>query len=749
MKIKFLCSAAVISILGSELLAAQQATDSGGLQEIVVTAQRRTENVQQSSLAIDVVGADQLAQRGVSEARDLTSVNPSISISQAGAFTQTNIRGAGDPSLNGLRQTAVSYSVDGVVIGQPVGISQNFYDLARVEILKGPQGTLYGRNATGGAVNLITQRPTHELGGYLTAEYGNFASKKATGALNVPLTSTLAVRGAFDVVDRHGYLSDGTDDDVRQSGRLQAYWEPSDAFNLRVFGDYSHTGGKGGGAVLFATQPGTNSWTSVTDPINNAAVAAGTGGLHSVFSPDASMDLHQWDVAAEMNLALGDFATLTAIPAYRHSNFDAISNTFGFRSQFYPQTSKQTSYEVRLGHQSELIKWTVGGYYFNDDTRFDLNTYPLTPFAATLIPNFNTRGDVSSLNRSTAAFGEATYSVTKQLRVIGGLRHTHDLVSYAGGYGDQRFPLIPQSGEKRFDAQTWKAGAEYDIAAQSMAFVTVSRGYKSGGFFFVPDLSGDNNYKPEFLTAVEAGVRNRFFDNRLQVNLEAFYWRYKDQQLSSVGFTSAGSIAYLTRNAGSSTPRGGSLDVVWKLTQADTLGFAVNYTRARFDTFTINYPAPIAFTLRTGPLCSVPASPTVGPGGLPVLAVTCAGAPLPRTPEWSGSVNHEHVFQLGGAGEIASHVGVTWATSRYLSPDFFIPETRDGGYALLNADLTYTPEKGSWSVTAFARNLTDKAVYQGAIADVLNGFAGPSAPTFVERQAGEPRVYGVRGTFRF
>ncbi|HKY81171.1 MAG TPA: TonB-dependent receptor plug domain-containing protein [Sphingobium sp.] len=184
-----LSSAAAIAIVGAGAGTARAQSDSApavaqeGIQDIVVTAQRRAENVQASSLSIQVVGGADLQRRGVSEARDLAAVTPSISISQSGPFTQTNIRGAGDFAGNGLAQPAVSYTLDGIPIGQVIGISPSMYDLARVEVLTGPQGTLYGRNATGGAVNLLTNRPSHEFGGYITAEYGNYDAKRLTGAV--------------------------------------------------------------------------------------------------------------------------------------------------------------------------------------------------------------------------------------------------------------------------------------------------------------------------------------------------------------------------------------------------------------------------------------------------------------------------------------------------------------------------------------------------------------------------------------
>ena len=728
-----------------------QAPAEEGIGEITVTAQRRTESLQKSSVSIEVLGGADLVRRGVSEARDLTTSTPSITISQNGAYTQTSVRGAGDTATNIFAQPAVSYSIDGVAVGLSLGISPSFYDLARVEVLKGPQGTLYGRNATGGAVNIITARPTQKFEGFITAEYGNYDAKRLTGAINVPLSDTLAMRGAFNIVDRDGYLSDGTDDDVRQSGRLQALWKPTSTFSLRLAGSYSHTGGKGGGVVLFPRQPGTGRWTAVSDPINNAAIAAGSVGLHVPFGTDSRLDLKQWDISAEANLDL-DFATLTVIPSYRETNLNQLTYNYGQRTLLTPQKTRQTSVEARLGHQDATLKWTVGGFYFDLPASYRQIT-SVTDF----VSGFATDTDVKATNKSYAVFGEATYALTDRVRAIGGIRYTHDKVGISGTITDLSLTasngtLYPQAGSKGFNAVTWRAGAEYDVTPQSMAYFTVSKGYKSGGFVYVTATT-DNTFEPERLTAFTLGLRNRFFDNKLQFNLEAYYWNYKDQQIPGVGFTSNGNIAYLTRNAGASKPRGIDADIVFKPTRLDTLNLALSYTRARFSSFDISFPAPLIATVRAGALCRIPSTSTNSSSGFPVYLINCSGAPLPRTPEWSGSFGYQHLFEMESAGTILASVNGTFASSRYLAADFYVPEAKDGAYALLNADLTYTTSGDRFSITAFVRNIANKAVYQGGIADTLNGFGDllgvPGTPTFYERTIGAPRTYGVRATLNF
>lgn len=743
----------------------QEASDDSGIADIVVTAQRRSESVQKSSLAISVLKGDELIRQGVANARDIATVAPAVSINQQGAYVQTNIRGAGDFASNALAQLAVSYSIDGVVIGQGSQIGGNFYDLARIEVLKGPQGTLYGRNATGGAINLISNRPTHKFQGTLTAEYGNYDSKRLTGAINVPIGENLAIRAAFNLVDRDGYLSDGTDDDKRQAARLQALWDIAPDISLRVFGDYAHTGGNGGGAVLWPRQPGTGKWTSYTDPVNVAALAAGTTvtltglgtfPLQGPISPNSFIDNRSWSLGAEFNARLGDFTTLTILPAYRHQKIDSNSYYTGFMLSLNNNKDIQKSLEVRLSNATDKLKWVLGGFYFNDNAGIFYDTFSVNPLATVVFQRFNTGYNFPSYrNKSLAGFGEATFSFNDNLRAIGGLRYTRDEVSIRGRYEDHSLPPFTQpdfilDNKRKFSSVSWKAGVEYDVAPTSMLFFTASKGSKSGGFYAASPV--DNSYKPEYLTAFTLGSRNRFFDNTLQVNLELFYWKYRNQQLSAVGFTTDANIAYITRNAGASNPRGAELDVVWQPTKSDTLSINLSYDRAKFKKFDLNFPAPLIGALRTGSNCRVPAAPTVI-GGLPVYSVDCAGAPVPRTPEFSGAINYRHVFDLANGGNVAVGGGGTFATSRYLTSDFFTPETKDKGYVLLNADLSYSSPDDRYTIAAFVRNITNNAVYQGAFSNVLNGFPAllgtAGTPNFVARNIGAPRTYGVRASINF
>jgi iron complex outermembrane receptor protein len=224
--------------------AAEQGTAIGlQVEEILVTAERREETVQRTSLALSVLRAEQLKVGGVTQANDLASLVPGLTISNAGGIVQTYLRGVGSFATDARAEPSIAYNLNGVYIARPAGIGSVFFDLDRVEVLKGPQGTLYGRNASGGAINIITNKPKFEFGASALVEGGNFSDINGQGYVNVPLSDTVAFRLAGQMSERDGYLSDGYDDEDTEAARLMGLWEPSEKFSLLFTGEYTSVGG--------------------------------------------------------------------------------------------------------------------------------------------------------------------------------------------------------------------------------------------------------------------------------------------------------------------------------------------------------------------------------------------------------------------------------------------------------------------------------------------------------------------------
>ena len=742
--------AALLSTGSSYAQNAVSTDNDSALTEVIVTANRRIESVQRSSLSLEVVSGDQLKAAGVGSPLELQNVVPGLTMSAGGATVITYLRGVGSFSTDANAESAIAYNINGVYIARPNGIGPIFYDLERTEVVKGPQGTLYGRNATGGAINLITTRPGTEFGGDASLDLGNFSYRRFEGAVNIPLSASFALRAAGQVTRRDGYLSDGYNDDDNAAGRLSALWSATEDLSLLVVGEYSHIGGSGTGVVKRSgSQPQPNDpWHGAAEPDSQPPTAAFPGG--TTLKQDGNTDVDIRAISAELNWNLGP-ATLTFIPAYRDTTPRYLTYTPGF-SFDTSETSKEKSYELRLSNQTDRLKW-VGGLYYFDEHQTQLYVLNAIPFQRNIV-------DSTLGTKSEAVFGEATFSITDAFRLIGGLRYSKD-DKEQGGATTTTLPspgVVSNVGQRDFSNTSWKAGAEFDLAAQSMLYATVATGFKAGGFF--PGVPSPNNsFAPEKLTAFTLGSRNRFLDQRLQVNAEGFYWDYKDKQERFLGTTSGGATGLLTTNAGAAKLYGLNLDLQFRPTSSDSLRAGIEYLHTRYETFTYtayNPPpfglsagyAPSATGCKLGPIIPLTANDPFVPTDS-LQRIDCSGKPLVNAPKWSGTAGYAHTFGLGNGASVVADVSSQFSSSKYLTVDF-INSGSDDGYVTLDAALTYHAAKDKWEVGAWGRNLSDAAIYTGGF---RYPFSAPPTvggdPTLFYAQIRAPRTYGVRVSVRF
>lgn len=702
-----------------------------GLGDIIVTAQRYEESAQKAPVVIETVTAEEL--QGVSDVRQLQNAVPGIQFANAGNVVQTYVRGIGSFNAKSVQESAVAYSLDGVYLFTTTQVSPAMYDLARVEVLKGPQGTLYGRNASGGAINLITQgAKLSGTEGFVSAELGNYDLVRLIGAFNVPVSSTFAVRVAGQHIQHDGYLSDGTSDDDTTSGRVRALWEPSADVSLKLNFDIARVRGTGPGSVVSPFVDPDNPWIGALDPRIDTGITR-VSGFRPLASPYNRLD--QWSASAQLDWNMG-FATLTLLPAYRHEKIAQRSYVAGYQITEDARI-KQKSFEARLANKSDALRWVVGAYYLDVDIDqvFEVSNPnpPVGRAAVNFFPNPNEL-------ESWAAFGEATYNLTDSLHLIGGLRYTWER-SVSGGFQNQTLAAPPTVATAAFrpgvepgdfvidervtdDAVTWKAGVQYDVAPQSMLFATVSYGFKGGGSYV--DLHSVNpTFRPEYVTAYELGSRNRFFDNTLQLNLELFYWKIKDQQIAFVGFNSVNQPKFQTVNAANSKAYGASVSMVWLATPNDRFNFGVEYVKSKYSNFVRVQPA--------APIGTVCPTTLLSAGPPTRVAINCSGLPMMRTPEWAGSAGYEHRFDLANGGDITLGGDITFASSRWTSIDFS-PVTSDPGYAIFNAELAYHAPDDQWSLSLWGQNLTKTAFLVGGI----------QSGTINRPTINQPRTYGVR-----
>ncbi len=734
-----------------------QASD-GGLAEIVVTAQRREESLQRAAIAVTAVTGDDLTRSGITETSNLGKLVPALVVQPTGGTTSFFLRGVGTNSQNSFSENAIAFNFNGIYVGRPTAPAGVFYDLERVEVVKGPQGTLYGRNATGGAINVLPKKPMlGTFGVEGLAEYGNYDSKKGFLAVNIPFGDIAALRVAGQVIDRDGYISDGYDDDKGEATRASFLLKPSDLWSINIVGDYYHQGGKGSGAVLLPSKafavPSLDDRVSISDP---RAIAAINGYASTLFAPpfcaggfiasgcienagtDGYLDNHFYGLSAQVDGDMG-FATLSVIPAWRKSEAKFRTYLPGFRGEI-EDNAEQMSLEARLTSAADQrLRYVLGGFFFNEQ-QDTLNYFRQGRISTT---RFTPRLKTQSL----AAFGQLTFDVSDNLRLIAGGRYTREdksqlTASVAGGLpGPVDPPLgVPITGDLTFTKFTWKAGVEYDAGPASLVYANVATGFKSGGFFVASPPN--NSFAPESLTAYTIGAKNRFFGNKLQLNIEAFYWDYKDQQVTFVGGVQTGNGIFaqgsLTANAGKSRIFGTEVEARFAPTRDDLFNVTVQYLNGKYKSLQTANFSPTGAPVTTG--CTITGSRLANPGfnNARFYDIDCSGRPTVNSPRWAINLGYQHSFRIGGDMALVAGARSNIETSRYMNSNFR-EEEKQGSFMMSDAFLTLEGPQDKWSVTAFVNNIEDKEVLARAgTRPILDFPVGTLRP---------PRTYGVRVGF--
>ncbi|MFT3790955.1 MAG: TonB-dependent receptor [Rudaea sp.] len=723
-----------------------------GLADVVVTAERHEASVQKTALSVTAIAGDTLANDGIGNIKDLITSVPGLSVTQATPNANLSLLGITSGGGNAYADPSVSFNIGGVNIGRQYGTSAAFYDLARVEVLKGPQGTLYGRNATVGAVNLIPARPVFETQGDVGIEVGSYDLFKATGMFNTPLSDQLALRAAFQTNKHDGYLSNGYNDADTQAGRLSALYEPNDKLSVLVSADYFHDGSRGQGTIFLYPLNTTDKYQFSNDPwfayspagcgdvtICPTFANSGKGNVSStsvvanksVVGNDGYIDNTQLILSSEIVVKF-DFADLTIIPAYVHTKVDFDNYSTGFE-QIVDNDVEQYSLEARLSSNGEgPLKWVAGLYYY-DEAQDNTGMF-LEP------AGYQTIRNPDLTDRSFAAFGQATYSLTDRFRLTGGLRYTREKKTQDGyvilddyqcsdaaiAAGAVVMPVsstltsggckIPNAGTLTFSNVSGKVGAEFDVGAHSLLYANASTGFKAGGFFAgLPD----NTYKPEKLIAYEIGSKNRFLDNKLQANLNVFYWDYRDQQIS----------VRLPINPGGTTGRpvnangnlyGSELDLVFAPTSDDRFSADVLFEKGK------NYEFPVKSTLTLYDLDRL------------------------NLPEYSVTLGYDHTFHLGNGGFLIPRFTSHYESDTWLQAQHLLGSHRNA-YHLSNFELTYMTPNSALRVTAYVDNMENVAVlYTGTSGGISGGLTySPTNVNSLYAAIGAPRTYGLRLNYVF
>lgn len=715
-----------------------------GLGQIIVTAQHRSEDIQRAAVAITAVTGEELQDRGISQTEQLATLTASLQVQpSAGPYTTFSVRSVSQLSGNAFADPAIAVNYNGVYLATPTVIHGLYYDLERLEILKGPQGTLYGRNATAGAINAIPNRPRFEFEGNASIDVGSYNRLNLGAMLNVPISDRAAFRIAGQRVRRDGFMSDGTSDDVGEAVRASLLLEPTDNLSILLWGDFAHQGGKGPGATIRKTcaslgRPGTSCFVNEDDPytaVSDLDAQYTNYGL-PVQTDKGFIDGDYYGSGLNIDLQTG-IGTVSLIGGWRGSDMSYVGTGIGWQIR-EKQRPEQKSLELRLASSStDRLQYVFGAYYL--DTKMDARANGENASRK----NFSDQ-DTHLTGWTGALYSQITYGLTDTFRLTGGLRYTYEKKSsdsrrytLANLLGPD--PVIPPEpvgtpanvvqGSREWNEVNWKAGFELDAADDSLIYGNVSTGFKAGGFFYGPP--GSQTFEPEKVTSYVLGTKNRFLDNRLQLNAEAFYLDYQNQQISFVKLIGVSSTL-VTENAGKSQAYGMEVESQFLITPDTRIGVQAQYLKAEYDSFsyqTLAAPPPSS-------LC------TVTPG-TPQASVDCAGVTPLRSPEWTFIGSLEQTIPLANDGRIVLE-GLARYESSFETDVNYIPETRTDGSLRIDLGVSYVSPDDRFTIKAYVDNVTDELSITSTTVHNAYPQTGNVAVNLLA-----PRTFGVRGSVRF
>jgi len=715
---------------------------AGMLEEVLVTAQRRVTNLQATAAAITAVSEDDLQARSIGDVQDLGRLAPSMDVSIYQGEAQIYIRGIGYTGLIGGTDSSTAFHLNGVYLSRSAGAIPGFFDVERVEVLRGPQGTLYGRNATGGSVNVISKGPSSQFASEAELTVGNYNHYRVLGALGGPLGSErVAARLAVQVEQRDGYTDatrpDGSKDDIEDQrdimARLSVRLEPADNFTIDLIGDYYEADDAASVWLYFG--PG-----AATNPFLRQYIAAQGGVVPPVRSRDIGSDVDAfnrpkiWGGSGKLTWAVGDY-TLSSLSAYRVTrprNFNDLDVTIANAiTQFRSEDDEQLSEELQIvSPAGRDFEWLLGAYYIDESN--DVRNQYLFPFIDDMfgLPADPTccklRLDGQANTEASAIFGEANYDFTDKLNVVVGGRYSRErrsgrndveFVNFLTPLFDNQTPFEPAT----FTAFTPKVGLNYQLSDAVFAYASASRGFKSGGF----NIGSYQNtpFNPEKIWSYEAGVKTDLLERRLRLNLAAFYYDYTDLQVQDVEGNNT-----VVRNAASAVIQGLELETTALLGTAVQIDLAATYLNSEFRDSCLadpKHPLP-----QPEPGCTGPSQRNL------------EGLQLPRAPELKLSVGAQYTLDLPNTGQLILR-GDYSHQSRIFFSAFEVTELSQEGYGWAKARLAYVAPGAGWQLAAFIDNITDEEVISNAtyIADLVDStITGNMAP---------PRTYGVQFKVQF
>jgi iron complex outermembrane receptor protein len=712
------------------------------LEEVIVTAQKRAESLQDVPVTVQAFSNEALTDFGISNTQDLQIVTPGLIINNTGASAQAYLRGVGTRfAFAGLEPSVATYLDDRYLSRAQASVFE-LADVERVEVLKGPQGILYGRNATGGAIRVVTLDVVDEFEGNLKATAGNYNQVGLSGTVNVPISDTFGMRLSAVMRERDGYADnldprgrDEFDDQDYQSYRAKLRWDMSENITARLTVDYNDRDDNSGNDVVDLSPPGLS-------------VGIALGGISGkdvdevATAMDTTTDSEDWSASLRFDVALDalDFASITTYwDMEQNANTDADGTSIRLIDDPYAlQKVDSFSQEFQFVSNTDgNLNWIAGLYYFQENNDqfeivLDLTENPNAGIYAS-------QGNQAVETTAYAAFGQASYAFTDSWSVTLGGRYSYEEkdveISRFSEPAVVSLVRWPYEDSNNWSEFTPKASLEYNFDA-GMVYLTYSRGFKSGGFNYAASLQNPITGEPtpvldpEILDMIELGWKTELLERRLRLNGALYYYDYKDLQVTrALADPNTGASVNLTQNAADAKIMGLDLDATWMVTNALTVTLGLNILDSEYQDY--DAPANVFNASLTGQQV---------PGMSPVV-FDADGESLLRASDYSYFVSANYEFSVGDA---RLPLVVSYSYKDDYNFDFVADplsdRLRQEGFGLLSARLTYIDPSENWEFALWGKNLTDEDDYFDDI--VGNG-------TGIRGSHGSPRTYGVDVSYSF
>lgn len=758
--------AGIAALVASPQLSAQDApAASEGLEEVVITAEKRAGTVQDTPISIAAFSGDELAGGGIVSTEQLTAVTPGLNV-QREVIGKVVIRGIGTENFTVGSDPGVAIHQDGVYLARSSTSVFEFFDTQRIEVLRGPQGTLYGRNATGGVLNIISNKPDDEFGGYAKLDLGNYSKRRLEGALNVPFGESAAGRLSVLYAERDGFTKnlfpgarardiDELDNQDLWAARAQLRFDLGEWVELLVQGDISRDDANPSAFKYFDTSNAFwfNPMSDRTLPDlrevsqgYEQAIPGSSRTAPALWKADTSGG----NIKLTWDLGFGQFVSQTA---YRKTEFAWLNDGDGFDqffvTYFQDDESEQFTQEFQLASNSDgRFDWIVGAFYLDEQS----TTFSGLAFQIGLPPPAinGILIDGESNTQSYSVFGQGTFSFTDRFRGTVGVRYTNDdkdgdlIYNLFGGVLPPPGPM----GTTWSDVlqETWSAVTplgrlEFDFSEDVLGYVSATRGFKSGGFNL---LAAQPPYDPEFLWSYELGLKTKSADGRLIANFGAFLYDYKDLQVGKIV-----NLQDVVTNAAKATVKGLEAEIRYAPTDVLELNLGLAWLDTEYDEF-----------CATDPVLLLPANTPANQASRRAIqgrcfgdasepdAITLDGNELRRAPKFSGNLG------IALSQPVANGTIRARADYAYKSKQFFTQFNRDivaqDGYGLVNLRFGYAGPDDKWSVTAFVDNLTDETYFSTVLeSGVAAPATDPNDGVVPQAVLGAPRTYGVSLRYEF